>query len=247
MIWRTDARLLVSEGDAFALIDQAGAVIRWYGSKSYSDEDDLWTWDHHVDGDRFYQRTRIDHAGRETRCDNELVLEHLEPANDPATHALVAAALGKDTIVREEARLRDERAAGARVAAIAGAGAAYDLGDDFARAQQALSARVRAYADPIAADLLRTLIALAAAHAGPAVIAAYARGCRHACFELGVPALENADEGAPRLPALAEQIASQARELEAAADDQEAADALRNASAYRRAAEAITRAARLVA
>jgi len=58
MIWRAGTRLLVAHHEAFALVDPAGSVISWYGSRSYSDEDDLWIWDHHVGGDRLLLRAR---------------------------------------------------------------------------------------------------------------------------------------------------------------------------------------------
>jgi hypothetical protein len=250
VIWRAGTCLLTADGDAFALVDASGAVVRWYGSRSYSDEDDLWTWDHCVDGDRFYRRTSIEHAGQPVRCDRELVLDGLVPADEAATRAVVAAALAADAAMRHEARLREDHAAEARVAAIAGARDAHDHGDEFERARHALIARVRAYDDGLAAALLRTLIALAGAPAAPAALAAYARGCRHACFDRGIPddavAAPSVGDAAPA-PLLAEQVAALARTLERAADDQEAVDARHNASAYRRAAERIAQAAQLLA
>jgi len=156
MIWRTGEHLLVAVDGTFVVIDPTGAVTQRYGSRTYSDEDDLWIWDQFVAGGRLYERTRIERYCQETRRDLEVVLEGLAPDDDPATRARVAAALSADAVLCDEARARKQRAGQARVAAITGADQAYDLGDEFAHAWQALSARVRAYDHPhdhqIAAD-----------------------------------------------------------------------------------------------
>ena len=242
-IWRIGERFLVERGPAFALVESNGSVAQWFEPREYSDEDDLWRWTHVVVGDRFYERTTIERFGRETACDDRLVLGGLVGADDRETRAFIAAALRADRVLRDEARLGADREGEARVKAIVGALDDRGLCGELARARDALAERVRAYDDRLAAALLGTLEAVARARPGAAVITAYARGCLLACFDSRVPELHDG-EIAP-LPELASEMAERTRELQDAAESQEYVDALANARAYRRAAEAVGEAARL--
>ncbi len=249
MIWRVGARLLVAQGEStFVLVDASGAVADRFESGSFSDEDDLWLWDHVVVADRFYKRTTIERYGGTDQHREELLLEGLHPADDPETRGLVTAALASDRVARAAAVSRAERAADARIAALGVPLDERDLGVDLARAQTALIRRVRAYDDALAAALLRTLVIVVRARPGPQVIAAYARACLFACFDDGaaaVPLPSVVDVPSAGTGPLADALAARARDLEAAADGQERADALHNARAYSQAAHAALVASRL--
>jgi hypothetical protein len=165
---------------------------------------------------------------------------------DTSAEALrfVETALGDAAVVDEEQRLREQRAADARVAAIPGAGDTFRMGDLFARAQQALVRRVHAYDDKVAAELLGVLVELGRANAPMGAIHAFARGCLEACFARDIPdPIE--DEPAP-LPALAALVAPLVKRLEEYADYKEFMDAMGTASSYWTAARAMREATRLL-
>jgi hypothetical protein len=111
------------------------------------------------------------------------------------------------------------------------------MGAVFARAQEALGARVYSYGDTTAEALLRMLIDLARMKAYPPAVDAFARGCLHACFEYTVP--EPVEAAPSPAPALAAKLAPLVAMLEQEADGQEWADANNNAAAYRGAAAAV--------
>lgn len=251
IIWHTGARLLVAQGEStFVLVDASGAVADRFESGSFSDEDDLWRWEHVVVDDRFYKRTTIERYSGTDQRKEELLLEGLHPADDPETRGFVTAALASDRVARAAAVSRAERAADARVAALGVPLDDHELGVDLARAQTALIGRVRTYDDALSAALLRTLVLVVRARPSPAVIAAYARACLFACFDHradAVPLPSDVDLAVPLegTGPLADALAARARDLEAAADGQERADALHNARAYSQAAHAILVASRL--
>ena len=233
MIWRAGPVLLVSRDASFSVIDSTGTVTESFASRTYSDEDDLWRWDHVVVGDRFLKRTTVETRG-ESRHEDELVLDGLVRVDDPATSALVAAALANNRVAREAARCSAEREAAARLAAIPGAREDHGLGEELARAQTALADRVRWYADPVATALLHTLVEVARARPDPSVITAFARGCLHACFMRDVPSHTLAMSAHD--PKLGQEIGRRAAELDREAEGCETGDALGNARAYRTAA-----------
>lgn len=241
LIWRTGSVLVVELDTSYVVIDETGAVTGIFEPRSYSDEDDLWRWHHVVVEGRFLKRTTVETRG-ECRHEDELVLEGLMTVDDVATRTIVSAALAGDQAARAEARGRAQREGAARVAAIPRALEDHGLGEELARAQTALADRVRWYADPIAAALLGTLVALAEARPDPSVITAYARGCLHACFVHTVAPVTAAT--AASHPALAAEIASRARDLEREAEHSEQSDASSNARTYRAGAAAVWLAAK---
>lgn len=245
--WRTGADVLVELGaSTFVMLDASGGVLGRFSRNSFSSEDDLWTIEFEVVANRLLERTTIDgRHGTEQR--EEVVRDELHRAHDDAARVFVDHALARDRLARLEAAARTEREADARVVAL---GAPIDdalLAPDEARAQAALIQRVRAYDDTLAADLLRTMIALVtggASGAPHAVRVLYARACLIAAF--AAPATEPADHHA-RLDAgnldgaLAVEIARRAAELDARGDGQELADAMNNARAYWVAARTLRR------
>lgn len=233
MIWRAGSLLLISRDAWFVIMDGTGAVTASFESRTYSDEEDLWRWHYVVAGDQFLKRTTVETNG-ESRYEDEVVLDGLVRVDDPATSAFVATALAKARVARDRARASADRDANARLAAIPGARDDYGLGAELARAQTALVDRVRWYADPVAAKLLRSLVAVARARPNASVVLAYVRGCMHACFMHGVPS-HTVAISAPD-PALAAEIGGRAAELDREAEQCEASDALGNARAYRAAA-----------
>ncbi|NUP06275.1 MAG: hypothetical protein HOW73_09475 [Polyangiaceae bacterium] len=245
-IWRAGTELLVADGEAFALIDATGEVTkRLERRRQYSDEDDLWTWEHVVENGRFIERTTIERFRAATvDVREEVLLEGLVPIGDDETFALVEAALVREANARKRSDTVTRRDAERRVEGIDGALDDYQLGTWFARAQSALIRRVRTYADEYAMVLLRTLVSVARAQPGPAVIRAYARGCLLACFERGeLPALPE-DEAATVHP-IADELMARALDLEQWGEAQSAVDARLNAETYSRAAHAVALAARL--
>lgn len=243
MVWRSGDRLLARRDDAFALIQPGGTAATWFTPRSFSDEDDLWVTTFVVVGDELVERTVIERYGVERLHGERVVVMGLRSVDDAESHRLAATAFhaadAHDQVLAREAD--------ARVTAIPGSLDELGLGADAARAQRLLCKRIRDWNDPRAATLLRTLLDLARARPAPAVIAAYARGCLCACFEVEVPELRAAPATQPPpSSALAREIEAHAAELECAADGQEAVDAMRNAAALWSAAKALRVAATLL-
>lgn len=249
-LWRTRDGYLAEHGRDFVLVSSDGLVVRWFGSRDYSDEDDLWHWQPGVVGNALYERTTVERGPIVTEREAELLLDDLVEIDDHDLTTLIERAIATDRDTRAEESLRAARAGDARVAAIVG-----DLRDDglrpeLVRAKAALAVRVRAYDDSIAARLLSTMVLVARARPGSAVEVAYARGCLAACFE-HAPS-EGKDEPARPLvqearAALAAELEMRAAELEQKAEWNEYIDASRTADAYFRAAVAIRAAARVAA
>ncbi|MBK9030996.1 MAG: hypothetical protein IPL61_06620 [Myxococcales bacterium] len=247
MRWRAGELILARRDESFALIEPGGTVARWFHGRTFSDEDDLWVTRHLVVGDALVERTTIEHGGDPARVYEEhVVVADLRVVADAQVDRVVAAALAAADVAAAAHERARARVADARVTAIAGAEDELGLGPDLARAQRALCHRIRTWNDERAARLLRTLLALARARPGPAVITAYARGCLLACFEFGAPELIAAAPTAGHA-ALAATIAAHADELDQAADVQEQADAGRNAAALWSAARALRAAVALMA
>ncbi len=246
-VWRTGDRYLAEHGGDFVVVSPNGLVVRWFGSRAYSDEDDLWQWQHLVIGNGLYERITVERGPVVTKSEDRLVIDGLVAIEHRHVTALVESALATDRDAREQESLRAERAGDARVVAIVGDLRDGELGPELVRARDALAARVRAYDDAVAARLLGTLVLVARVRPGSGVETAYCRGCLAACFQ---PA---ADEGdgeyagtASQEPqgALAAELALRAAELEQQAEYNEYIDASRTAAAYLRAAAAIRQAAR---
>lgn len=246
-VWRTRAGYLAGYGGDFVVVSPDGLLVRWLGSRAYSDEDNLWHWQHLVIGNDLYERTTVQRGPVVTKSEDQLVLDGLVAIEDRHVTELVEKALATDRDAREQETLRVERAGDARVAAIVGDIRDDALGPELARARDALAARVRAYDDAVAARLLVTLVLVARVRPGPGVESAYARGCLAACFQ---PVADERDGGPAGTPpqepqaALSAELALRAAELEQEAEYNEYIDASRTATAYFRAAAAVCEAAR---
>jgi hypothetical protein len=247
-IWRVGLRYLVDEGDGgFALVDRAGAVVKRYATRVYSDEDRLWTWDHAISSTRFVERTKCARGSQAPEIEAKTLLRWLVPARAPATRAHVAAALAADRAARDAREVNVVGDGVTRLAAIPGALTEHALGVHLSNAQRALQERVRRWDCPVAAELLRLLGEFAQARPPMAAVEAFANGCLHASFDPGARTYAVLDGslavGGPPSP-LAARISDCAASLDVRADGQEWADACRNAEAYRRAAAALRYAAR---
>jgi hypothetical protein len=247
-IWRTRDGYLAEHGGGFVVVS-GGGVVCSLGARAYSDEDDLWRWEHLVVGNGLYERTTVERGPVVIKSEDRLVLDGLLAIEDPHVTELIERALAIDQEAREQEKLRAEKAGDARVAAVVGDLRDGDLGPDLLRARDALTARMRAYDDEIAARLLGTLVSVAHVRPGSAVETAYARGCLAACFQPEPDAGEGeaACTSPQPQPELAAELTLRAAELEQEAEYRDYIDASRTASAYFRAAVAIREAARIVA
>jgi hypothetical protein len=238
MLWRSNEYVVTVRDDLFFVISLTGEVITKLEPRSYSDEDDLWTWRATVEGDRLIQRTTIEGPHRDELYEEKVVATGLQPASDSATLLLVQSALAKADAAAEQARLERERAADARVDAIEGARSDLGAGPVVKRAQGALEERIRSWGDERAGRLLRTLIKLTRAGVSAEVLRAYSRGCLSACFAVDLPPLPGEAKLAPNAE-LAAELSARAKEVERDGDGQENVDALNNARALWTAAKAI--------
>ena len=246
-VWRTRDGFLAKYGGDFIAVSPEGLVVRWFGSRAYSDEDDLWRWQHLVIGNGLYERTTVERGPVVTKSEDQLVVDSLVSIEDRHVTELVEKALATDRDAREQETLRAERAGDARVAAIVGGLRDGELGPELVRAREALEARVRAYDDRVAARLLGTFVLVARVRPGPGVESAYARGCLAACFQSAADEPDGGPAGTPPQEpqaALEAELALRAAELEQEAEYNEYIDASRTATAYFRAAAAVREAAR---
>ena len=242
-IWRAGKDFLVERGDSYLLVDGTGAITKRFEPSSWVIEDEDGKVTYGVEKDALREYVHIHRPGNLDHWEQRVV-EGLALDDDPDVVRFITTAVGDDLVVREEQRLREERAAEARLAAIEGARADYRMGPLFARAQEALEARVYSYGDTTAGALLRMLIDLARANAHPPAVHAFARGCLHASFA-HVPIADDDAESVPA-PELAAKLAPLVALLDSNADGQEWVDANNNALEYRRAARAVREAIRLL-
>ncbi len=239
MIWRLGDQVVVAVGKALWLVDATGAIAK-YEPSEWSVDEDLSRTTFEVREGQLIERTVIEHWGsdRPDTIREYVVLDGLCEDASLELRRFADVALGDDAVVREEARLREERAADARVAAIEGA--LDELG--VTSAQQALVYRIRHYADDTSAALLRTLIDLARTRPATAALDAYVRACLLATFGAAPPLVN----GTPTPSPLAGIVAALAERIHRIGDGQSEADAPRNAEAYWAAAEALQTCARML-
>lgn len=196
--WIGEHELLFREGERFARIGPSGLVAEWYGERSYSDEDDLWTWVYAVVGDELRARTTVMHGRHPPTVKEEsVVLRGLVADDSPRAKWLVDTAL-----VAYEAgrRVEKKRSPPPRI------------DDDIERARAALAQQVR---EPTRDSLLETLGVIANAPA--AVRTAVARGCLLYCASGDAPALPAPPVCSPD-PALAARLANHAAQFERQAE-----------------------------
>jgi hypothetical protein len=238
----------------YALVDpEQGRVVEQLEAWTQSIEDERWAAIHAVAGDRLEQITLIERYGADTiETRRRTRVEGLRAAGDPASRAIADDAVARHLAERTAARDRAAQAGNERVAAIAGALDDLGLGPDVARAQARLRERIAWYDDILSADLLPMLVDLAArCRAAPAALpamSAFARACRHQCFDKPEPAPARSATAldAGRDP-IVQRLAGLEQKLLQHAEWQEDIDAGSTARSYRDAAAAIHEAAVLLA
>jgi hypothetical protein len=252
----------------YVLVERAGNVTKKLSPTIWSDQEDLGATVFARDGGALCQLSVTivySEPVRVTRTE-EVVAEGLVqvPIDDRKTIAFLRRALKRYRESLAEQRSHEDRAAAERIAAIPGARDDYGVGEDFGRAQSLLCARVGAYGDSIARELLAALARFGALHrshrglpasddAMPDVFAdaleAFVIACRMAAFDRSVqkrdlPPSHRGKAAGPKIPAAAE---AEVRYVEAAlkllehnllqrAESQESSDANLNAMQYREAA-----------
>jgi hypothetical protein len=240
------------------LVDERGGELARYLVIPSSLDDELAVTLYHVDGDRFWA-TRVSEWFGEPAPEVKahVEIEGLVAADDTWARAAAEAASDRDA----ERAAERVRAGEARVAAIARARADLGAGGEVHAAQQALRGNVGSYGQAIDQALLRGLIQFAALHElAPAVapaLDAFARACRRAAFDRGLPwgddpqparlaAIAWSGEARAAALALVDALRRLEAELDQEAEGQEWADANLNAATFRRAAQGTAQARALL-